>query len=103
MGGVSVETDPLAGAQRELKEETGLTAARWEQILSVRISNSVTDESGVVYVARDLQQGEPEFDDTEKIEIRRLPFDDVVRMVTDGEISDCLSVAGVLKLASKRR
>ena len=103
MGGVSLDTDPLAGAQRELKEETGLTAARWEQILSVRISNSVTDESGVVYIARDLQQGEPEFDDTEKIEIRRLPFEDVVDMVTDGEISDCLSVAGILKLASKRR
>ena len=52
MGGVPIDTDSLAGAQRELKEETGLTAARWQQILSVRISNSVTDESGVVYVAR---------------------------------------------------
>jgi len=102
MGGVSLATDPLTGAQRELKEETGLTAARWEQILAVRISNSVTDESGVVYVARDLQHGEPEFDDTEKIEIRHLPFDDVVRMVMDGDITDCLSVTGVLKLAAMR-
>lgn len=102
MGGVPLEIDPLAGAQRELKEETGLTAANWEKILSVRISNSVTDESGIVYVAEDLRQGEPEFDDTEKIEIRRLPFDDVVRMVMDGEITDCLSVAGILKIASVR-
>lgn len=102
MGGVSLASDPLAGAQRELKEETGLTAVRWEQILSVRISNSVTDESGVVYVAQDLQHGEPEFDDTEKIEIRRLPFAEVLRMVKEGDITDCLSVAGILKLAAKR-
>jgi 8-oxo-dGTP pyrophosphatase MutT (NUDIX family) len=102
MGGVSLRTDPLAGAQRELKEETGLTAVRWEQILSVRVSNSVTDESGVVYVAQDLTHGEPEFDDTEKLEIRRLPFDDAVQMVSNGEITDCLSVAGILKLAVLR-
>lgn len=102
MGGVPIETDPLAGARRELKEETGLTAGRWQQILAVRISNSVTDESGVVYVAEDLEQGKPEFDDTEKIEIRRLPFDDVLRMVMDGDITDCLSVTGILKLAALR-
>jgi len=102
MGGVPIEADPLAGAQRELKEETGLTAAHWRQILSVRMSNSVTDESGVVYVAEGLQCGEPEFDDTEIIEIRRLPFDEALRMVTDGKITDCLSVTGILSLAASR-
>jgi 8-oxo-dGTP pyrophosphatase MutT (NUDIX family) len=103
MGGVPIADDPLAGAQRELKEETGLTAMNWERILSTRVSNSVTDESGVVYVATDLQQGEPEFDDTEKIEIRRLPFTDAIQMVMDGAITDCLSIAGILKLAASRR
>ena len=102
MGGVPIGADPVAGAQRELKEETGLTADRWEQILSVRLSNSVTDEAGVVYVAQDLQRGEPEFEDTEKIEIRRLPFIDVVRMAMEGEITDSLSVNGILKLAVMR-
>jgi len=102
MGGVPVGTDPLAGAQRELKEETGLTAERWQPILNVHLSNSITDEAGIVYVAEDLTHGEPEFDDTEQIEIKRLPFDDVVRMVNDGEITDALSVAGILKLAAMR-
>jgi len=102
MGGVPRASDPLAGAQRELREETGLTAARWRSILSVRISNSVTDESGVVYVAEDLTHGEPEPDDTEQLQLRRLPFDDVVHMVMDGEITDGLSVTGILKLAALR-
>lgn len=102
MGGVPIGTDPLAGAQRELKEETGLTARRWQQLLTVTISNSVTDESGLVYVAHELEQGEPQFDDTEKIEIRRLPFDEALRMALDGRITDCLSVAGVLRLAATR-
>lgn len=102
MGGVPVASDPLAGAQRELKEETGLTAQRWKSILDVHISNSITDEAGVVYVAEGLTHGEPEFEDTERIEIKKLPFDDVVRMVDAGEITDVLSVAGILKLAALR-
>lgn len=102
MGGVPIDADPLAGAQRELQEETGLTAGSWEQILTVRLSNSVTDEAGVVYVAKNLQFGEPDFDDTEKIEIRRLPFDDLVQMAMTGEITDILSVTGILKLAAGR-
>jgi 8-oxo-dGTP pyrophosphatase MutT (NUDIX family) len=102
MGGVAVGTDPLTGAQRELKEETGLTAAQWKNILDVDLSNSVTDETGIVFVAEGLTRGEPEFEATEQIEIRELPFDDLVRMVIDGQISDLLSVAGILKLAAIR-
>ena len=99
MGGVPINTDPLAGAMRELKEETGITATSWRELLSVHISNSVTDESGVVFVAKNLTLGETEFEDTEKIELRRLPFADAIKMVMRGEITDCLSAAGILKLA----
>ncbi len=103
MGGVPLDTDPLVGAQRELKEETGLTAERWRVILNVHLSNSITDEVGVVYVAEGLTPGVPEFDETEQIEIRKLPFDDAVQMVNDGDITDALSVAGILKLATATR
>lgn len=102
MGGVPLGTDPLAGARRELREETGLTANNWRQILSVRVSNSVTDESGVVYLATGLSEGRPDFDETERIEIRRLPFAELLEMVIGGDITDCLSVAGTLKLAAIR-
>lgn len=102
MGGVAVDNDPLAGAQRELKEETGLTARSWSRLLEADLSNSVTDETGIVYVAKELSIGEPEFDDTERLDIRRLPFDDVVSMVHAGEMTDLLSIAGILKLAASR-
>ena len=103
MGGVPVGTDSLAGAQRELKEETGLTANHWQVILHTHLSNSITDETGIVYVAEDLTVGEPEFEDTEEIEIKKLPFTKAVQMVHDGKITDVLSVAGILKLDAMRR
>ena len=102
MGGVPVGTDMLAGARRELKEETGLTAANWREILTVTISNSVTDETGIVFVAEGLTAGDTEFEDTEQLEIRHLPFDQLVDMAMAGEITDGLSVTGILKLAALR-
>lgn len=102
MGGVPHGADQLAGAQRELKEETGLSAKRWQRILDCHVSNSITDEAGCVYVAEDLSEGEPEFEDTEDLQIRRLPFSDALQMAMSGEISCLLSMAGLLKVASLR-
>ncbi|HHQ13831.1 MAG TPA: NUDIX hydrolase [Chromatiales bacterium] len=102
MGGVPLDEDLLAGAQRELKEETGLTAGHWECILECHVSNSITDEYGCVYLATGLTEGEPEFEDTEELQIRRLPFAEALQMVMAGEITDLLSIAGLLKLAALR-
>lgn len=99
MGGSPLGTDPLASAQRELREETGLRAAHWDVLLRLHTSNSVTDESGLVYVARGLVPGEPEFDETERLEIRRLPLEEAVAMAMDGRITDAISVAGLLAIA----
>lgn len=102
MGGVPRHADLLEGARRELKEETGLTAQHWETILDVYISNSITDEAGIVFVAESLEQGEPEFDETEALQIRRLPVREALRMAMSGEMTDLLSIAGLLKLAALR-
>lgn len=102
MGGAAHHRPVLESARRELKEETGLSARRWEQILFVHTSNSVTDEEGYVFTAEELEHGEPEFESTEKIEIRRLPLSDALGMVMSGEITDGLSVAGLLKLSARR-
>jgi 8-oxo-dGTP pyrophosphatase MutT (NUDIX family) len=99
MGGAPRDESPLAAANRELKEETGLTAANWTELMRLHISNSITDEQGVVFVATELEEGEPAFEETEDITIRKLPFADALAMVIRGEITDAISVAALLRLA----
>lgn len=98
MGGGPVNNDILESAKRELKEETGLIAKKWKQIMRIHTSNSVTNEEGFVFVARDLEQGETEFDETEDLKIWKLPFEEAYQMVMNGEITDSLSIAGILKV-----
>lgn len=98
MGGGPLEIDPLESAKRELKEETGLEASDWDCFLKIHTSNSVTDEVGYCYTAKGLTQGETEFDETEDLEIKKVPFRQVLDMCLNGEITDSLSLAAVLKL-----
>ena len=97
MGGGPVGIDVLESAQRELKEETGFTARRWTNIARLHTSNSVTDEEGFVFLAEDLVAGATEFEETEDLKIRKVTLAEAVRMVLDNEITDSISVAGLLK------
>jgi len=97
MGGGPLGDDILESAKRELKEETGISAANWQQIMRIHTSNSVTDEEGFVFLAQDLTFGDTEFEDTEQIAVKKLPFTEAIGMVMNGEITDCISVAGLLK------
>lgn len=99
MGGGLIGQDILESAKRELREETGLTAEKWTEIMRIHTSNSVTDEEGIVYLAEDLTQGETEFEETEVLQIRKLPFSDILEMVMNGTITDGISIAGILKAA----
>jgi len=96
MGGGALNEASLVSARRELKEETGLTATNWKQLFRIHTSNSATDEEGFVFLAKDLTQGETEFEETEEIIVKKLPFEDAVKMVMKGEITDSLSIAGIL-------
>ena len=97
LGGGLLEPDILASAQRELKEETGLTAARWTRIARLHTSNSVTDEEGFVYLAEDLTQGDLEPEETEDLRLWKLPLAEAISMVMADRITDGISVAGLLK------
>ena len=99
MGGGLLEVDPLASAKRELKEETGLTASSWKNIMRIHTSNSVTDEEGFIFLARNLTAGETEFEETEDLRVMKLPLSEAVQMVMDQKITDSLSIAGLLKVA----
>lgn len=97
-GGGPHGEDPLEGAKRELLEETGLVAAHWEVITRIDLSNSVSDEEGVVFLARGLEQREAEPEETEQLYIKKVPFEEAYQMVKDFEITDSLSVAAIQKV-----
>lgn len=99
MGGAPHKEDPLEAAKRELKEETGLVASRWSKMMDLHTSNSITDEVGVVFIAEDLQQGEQDLEETEKIELRHLPLAEAIEMAKKGLITDAISVAALLRIA----
>lgn len=99
MGGGKLHEDPLLAAQRELLEETGMSATHWQEIMRLHISKSVTDEEGIVYVAKDLSVGEQQLEHTEAdLELLRLPLDEAIQWVMDGKITDVISCAALLKV-----
>lgn len=97
-GGGPLDEDPLDAAKRELLEETGLKAGKWTELLQMHLSNSVSDELSIVYLAHDLEQFEPEPEDTEQLIVHKVPFEQVYQMVCNGGITDSITVAAVLKV-----
>ena len=96
-GGGAENEDPLLGAKRELQEETGLIAEKWTFLDTLYTSNSFTDEIGYVYLAEDLHQGESMPDDTEELQIKKLPFKEAWQLVLNCEIKDSLAVIGLMR------
>jgi 8-oxo-dGTP pyrophosphatase MutT (NUDIX family) len=97
-GGCPEGIIPLEAAQRELEEETGLKAQSWQLLFDMHLSNSVSDEHAMVYLAWDLEQGEASPEDTEDITVKRVSFEEAYNMVEDGQITDSLTVAAILKV-----
>lgn len=96
-GGGKIDIDPLVSAKRELLEETGLIADHWELFMEMYLSNSVSDEKALVYIASGLTQDISSPEETEQLHIRRIHMNDAVEMVMKGEITDSISVAALLK------
>lgn len=97
-GGGPLGEDPLVTAQRELLEETGLVARHWELLVKLDTSNSVTDETAVVFLAKSLEQRTAEPEETEQLIVKKVPFEEAWRMVKHHEITDSLSVAAIQRL-----
>ena len=96
-GGAPLGEDPLDGARRELREEAGLEASVWREVMRVQLSNSVTDEVGVGFVATGLSQTAAAPDETESLALARVPFHEALDLALQGAIPDMLSVAMLLR------
>ncbi|MBP7808796.1 MAG: NUDIX hydrolase [Bacteroidia bacterium] len=96
-GGGALDVEPVESAKRELKEETGIVAKNYKEIMRMHLSNSATDELAIVYVATNLTFEESEPEESEILQIKKLPFDEAYKWVMEGKITDAITVAAILK------
>lgn len=101
-GGSPLDEDPLAGIKRELAEETGYSARSWRELIRFTLSNSVTDEEGIIFVASQLRAGDDSPDASEDLQIQWVPFAGSLAMIESGQIHDVMSQAALLALARER-
>lgn len=99
-GGGPLSVAPLVSAKRELVEETGLVAQEWLEISSFDVSNSVTDERAVCFLAWNLEEGEAMPEPSEALQVWKVKFTALLEMVMTGEITDSLTIIMVLKAYS---
>ncbi|MFZ0594113.1 MAG: NUDIX hydrolase [Bryobacteraceae bacterium] len=96
-GSAEGETDMLAVAQRELREEAGFEAGRWEAFGAVDVCNGVTTDVQHLFIAKELNFVGTDQDPFEEIHTEWYPFERALGMVLDGIIMEVCSVAAILK------
>ncbi|WP_454020444.1 NUDIX domain-containing protein [Azospirillum sp. Marseille-Q6669] len=97
-GGGKKGVEPVESAKRELLEETGQSARHWLPILTMHLSNSITDETAHCFLAWGIEQGQAEPEETEVLQLRHVPFAEAYAMVKRGEITDAIAVACLLRV-----
>ena len=101
-GGGGADESPEEAARRELAEETGYAGGTWRELCRCDLSNSVTDETAVLFVATDLVTGTADPEGTEQIELRWVPFDEAMAMIGRGEITDAMAIIALQTVALER-
>ncbi|HEU5318701.1 MAG TPA: NUDIX hydrolase [Chloroflexota bacterium] len=96
-GGIEDGEDPLDGARRELREETGIEAARWSPLGMVHPSGSIWASVTHLFLAEDLHQGETDRDASEDIRVERIPLDDALRRAAAGDITHAATVTALFR------
>ncbi len=97
-GGGPLGEEPIETAKRELKEETGIVAQKFDAIMQLHLSNSATDEHAFIFLATDLSFEASEPEETEDLKVKKVNMNDAFEMVMNGEITDAISVAAIMKV-----
>ena len=95
--------DPFDAIQRELQEEIGATAARWDALGYIMPSVGYTDEMLYLYLARDLTFGRTHLDEDEFLEPFKLPFTQALSQAADGRINDAKTLSALFRADQKMR
>ena len=95
-GGGYKNVSPLESGQRELLEETGITAKNWQLLYEFNTSNSVTNERAFIFLATNLTFGQAQPEETEELSLKKIAFTDLLEMVYKNEVKDSLTIIGTL-------
>jgi len=97
-GGAHEGETPAVAARRELLEETGLRAEKWTPLGEIYTSNCFTDEIATLFLAEGLTAGLSNPDPTEQLQVKRLHYNEVCRMISRGEIKDAMSIIALSRV-----
>jgi ADP-ribose pyrophosphatase len=98
-GKLDAGEEPLAGARRELAEETGYSAKKWKPLVEYFASPGFLGESMKVFLAEGLTAGEAQPEEDECIEFRLVKFSELLKMIEKGAILDGKTLTSVLLYA----
>jgi 8-oxo-dGTP pyrophosphatase MutT (NUDIX family) len=101
-GGGPMDEEPEAAARRELVEETGYQGGTWREICRAELSNSVTDEVTILFLATNLEPGPASPEGTEQLQVRWVPFTEAMAMIGRGEIVDAMTILALQAVALER-
>ena len=101
-GRLEAGEDPIIGAQRELLEETGCTAGRWDPLTVIHTTPGFTDERIHLFMAYELTQGEVSREPDEFMEVQSFRLSEVLSMIKGGQITDGKTIVAVLYTAGFR-
>ncbi|HEX7491876.1 MAG TPA: NUDIX hydrolase [Candidatus Limnocylindrales bacterium] len=101
-GGGRFDEEPEESARRELAEETGYRGGIWRELCRCDVSNSVTDEVAILFLATALEAGAADPEGTEQLEVRWVALSEAMAMIGRGEITDALTIVALQAVALER-
>jgi len=97
-GHIDIRETPLEVAERELKEETGITALNWREILEFETSASVIRSNVHIFLAKGIKIGKPNPEEGEEIELVKMSIEEAIKKIMNGEIKTASTIIGIFLL-----